>query len=129
MRKKTAMLPLALLLCAGLAAATDAPKAAPFAPAKTIKAKTASERSTVAKPKVEQPVLGEAFVAQNVLFVRLNHPASITLFNARGELLLHTDSARNSEAFPLAGVNAGFLYVTLRSGNVELTQKLVYTGK
>lgn len=113
MKKKSALTLVTLLLFAGAAAANES---------KPVKPK--------AKPVAEKTVLlGSGSIVQNDLFVRLSRPASISLFNARGELLFHLDSFRNSESFPLAGVNAGFLYLTLRAGSVEQTQKLVYTGK
>jgi hypothetical protein len=117
--KKTAFALLTLFLFAGAASASDAPYPS------SINAKSVKPKARPAA-KVE---LGEGSVVQNELFVRLNRPVSISLFNTRGELLFHMDSFRVSESFPLAGVNAGFLYLTLRAGSVETTQKLVYTGK
>jgi hypothetical protein len=119
MKKKTVWLSLfALLLFTGNSPAADAPY--PPAAVKVSKQKPAAK-----KPES----LGEASIIQNNLFVRLVRPASISLFNARGELLFHMDSMRSFETLPLAGINAGFLYLILRAGSVEMTTKLVYTGK
>jgi hypothetical protein len=81
------------------------------------------------KPAIRQETLGEAFITQNTLQVYLDRPVSVSLYNARGQLLYHFDSFRPLETLPLKGVNAGFLYITLRAGLLETTQKLVYTGK
>jgi hypothetical protein len=73
--------------------------------------------------------LGDAFIAQNTLRVYLERPVSISVFNVRGQLVFRQDSERALEIIPLSGMPTGFLYLTLRSGNNELTKKLVYTGK
>lgn len=80
-------------------------------------------------PAAAKPILGEAFIAQDVLRVFLNRPASISLYNARGQQVFHLDSQSPMESIPLFGMNTGFLYLTVRSGPAELTKKLVYTGK
>lgn len=80
-------------------------------------------------PAAAKPILGEAFIAQDVLRIFLNRPASISLYNARGQQVFHLDSRSPVEFVPLFGMNTGFLYLTVRSGQSELTKKLVYTGK
>ena len=83
------------------------------------------------KPKAAAPVetLGEAFIAQSSLRIYLSRPAIISLHDARGQTLFQLETSRPTEVLPLAGLPTGFLYLTLRSGQVELTKKLVYTGK
>lgn len=76
-----------------------------------------------------KPLLGEAFIVQNHLQVYLNRPAAIYVYNARGQQVFHTDSHSALESVPLLGMSTGFLYLTVRSGQTELTKKLVYTGK
>ena len=95
--------------------------------AKEAKAKP-SEKKPAARPRVHEP-LGEGRISQDVLAISLRRPASIALHNARGQLVFHLDSFRAVEILPLKGLSTGFLYLTLRAGKVEFTQKLVYTGK
>lgn len=86
---------------------------------------------TQEKPKAAAVAesLGEAFIAQSSLRIYLSRPASISLHDARGQTLFQLESNRPAEVLPLAGLPTGFLYLTLRSGQIELTKKLVYTGK
>lgn len=91
------------------------------------KAKAKKEKPATAAET--QVVLGDGFIVQNSLRVYLGRPAAISLYNARGQLLYHAESSRPMETVPLNGVNAGFLYLTLRAGQLELTKKLVYSGK
>ncbi|GEM_PF-3483100 len=76
-----------------------------------------------------KPALGDAIVSQNTLRIFLDRPASISVFNARGQLVYRQDSQRQMETLPLQGMPTGFLYLTLRAGQSELTKKLLYTGK
>lgn len=139
---RSALLLSALLLGALPIQASDAPaNSTATAPAATeSKAKEAKEeRAAVPAPKPEakapaakkesKPALGDGFIVQNALRVYLGRPAVISLHNARGQLLYHAESSRPMELVPLTGVNAGFLYLTLRAGQLELTKKLVYSGK
>ena len=82
-----------------------------------------------AKVKAPKEKLGEAHITLDAMEIRLKRPATISLHNAKGELLFQLDSFRETETLPLRGVDSGFLYLTLRAGKVEFTQKLVYTGK
>lgn len=81
------------------------------------------------KASIATESLGDAFIAQNSLRIYLSRPATISLYDARGQTLFHLESTRPTEALPLAGLPTGFLYLTLRAGPIELTKKLVYTGK
>lgn len=82
-----------------------------------------------ASKESRKPILGDALISQNTLRIFLDRPASISVFNARGQLVFHQDSQRQMETLPLQGMQTGFLYLTLRSGSNELTKKLLYTGK
>jgi len=77
----------------------------------------------------DKPTLGDAFIFQNTLQVFLDRPLTLSLYNAQGQLVYHQDSQRKVETIPLQGIQAGFLYLTMRSGNAELTKKLLYTGR
>ena len=90
---------------------------------------SASESPEKPKPAVTIESLGEAFIAQSSLRIYLNRPASISLHDARGQILFQLETARPAEVLPLSGFPTGFLYLTLRSGSFEQTKKLVYTGK
>lgn len=92
-----------------------------------VEEKTVQEK-TILKV-ADKPNLGDAFIFQNTLQVLLNRPMSISLYNAQGQLVYHQESQRKAETIPLQGTQAGFLYLTLRSGNLELTKKLLYTGR
>lgn len=78
---------------------------------------------------VVKPILSEAFIAQSVLRVYLNRPAAIFVYNSRGQQVCHLDSRGSVEALPLHGITTGFIYLTIRTAQSELTRKLVYTGK
>lgn len=102
-----------------------------------VEVKSAESKALAAKPESKSAVkaktakvaLGDGFIAQNAVRVYLGRPMTISLHNARGQLLYHLESSRPMEALPLSGVNAGFLYLTLRAGSQELTKKLVYSGR
>jgi len=99
------------------------------APVEPAAKKAASQADGAATQAAAKPILGEAFIAQNQLQVYLNRPAAIFVYNARGQQIFHSDSQASMESVPLLGVNSGFLYLTVRAGQTELTKKLVYTGK
>lgn len=84
-------------------------------------------------PQAERPsaksALSDAFIAQGLLRIYLDRPASVTVYNSRGQQVFHLESERALESVPLHGLSTGFLYLTVRAGNVETTKKLVYTGK
>lgn len=94
-----------------------------------VKAPNASSPDAGASPAEAKSLLGEAFIVQNHLQVYLDRPASISVYNARGQQIFHVESRASMESVPLMGVNTGFLYLTVRAGQTELTKKLVYTGK
>lgn len=73
--------------------------------------------------------LGEASVANQVLRVVLHSPAQLSLFNARGQLLYRAEGRKGLEIVPLKSVDFGFLYLTLRQGQVEQSFRLLYNGK
>lgn len=127
----------ALLLGAAGALAADAEKSSPPVPASSAAPAPESKGTLAPKGKAAKPkppveareTLGDAFIAQSSLRVWLGRPAVLSLHNARGQLLFHLESARPMEVLPLAGINAGYLYLTLRAGNLEVTKKLVYAGR
>ena len=98
----------------------------PALPSARPEAKPVEKAKSAKSPRAS---LGDAFIAQNAVRVYLGRPMTISLHNARGQLLYHLESSRPMEVLPLNGVNTGFLYVTLRAGQLELTKKLVYSGK
>ena len=97
--------------------------AAPVAPAAPV------GKAVPASPEKTKPALDEGVILQNILRIRLDRPVSISVLNVRGQLVFHLDSQRRMESVPLTGMPTGFLYLTLRSGPDEITQKLLYTGK
>ena len=105
-----------------------ADKTGPSAASGTLQGTLAPQPETVqaAAPK---PILAEAFIAQSILRVYLNRPASIFVYNSRGQQVYHLDSQRPMEAVPLQGLSTGFVYLTVRTPQGEMTKKLVYTGK
>jgi hypothetical protein len=111
---------------AGNTAVTAAP-ALPSASGASVAPAAPTEKE--ASKEKAKPALGDAFIAQNTLRIYLDKPASISVFNARGQLVFRQDSQRQMEALPLQGMPTGFLYLTLRAGQTELTKKLLYTGK
>jgi hypothetical protein len=144
------------MLWAGSSVAVIAPAktpvSTPAAPVKTTKAKPVStqasasegafasqaaqggpaitaEPASEAVPVTPKPILADAFIAQTVLRVYLNRPAAISVFNARGQQIFHLDSQRPMEAVPLLGISTGFIYLTVRTAQGEMTKKLVFTGK
>lgn len=82
-----------------------------------------------AKKAPSQPTIGDGLVVQNTLRVYLSRPAIIIVHNARGQLLFHLETTRPVETLPLSGINSGFLYLTLRAGQLETSKKLLYSGK
>jgi hypothetical protein len=146
---------LAAFLTAGFAGA-DSPNPVP-APAPSSSASAKSAPAAKAKPKspavpgqgnadasgsvqgtqapvpepsaLPKPVFAGAFIAQNLLRIYLNGPASLSVYNSRGQQICHMDSRRPLEAVPLAGVSTGFIYLTVHTAQGEMTKKLVYTGK
>lgn len=108
--------------------AVSASKSKPAA-AKAPEAKVSGKKAPGVKAEAARESIGDAFISQNTLRVYLGRPATVTLHNARGQLLFQVESSRPMEALPLGGVTTGFLYLTLRAGPLELTKKLVYSGK
>ncbi len=102
-------------------------KAAQAAPADAPAAESGNPQAT--PPAPAKPLLAEAFIAQSLLRIYLNHPAAITVYNSRGQQVVRMDSQRELETVPLQGLTTGFVYVVVRAGPVEMTKKLVYTGK
>lgn len=123
-----------LLLSAAAVTATDSsnkaakPKASIAADMKSAESKAPAAKPE-SKPAEAKPALGDGFIAQNAVRVYLGRPLTISLHNARGQLLYQLESSRPMEVLPLSGVNTGFLYLTLRAGKLELTKKLVYSGR
>jgi hypothetical protein len=87
------------------------------------------DKAPASDPAETRDVLGDAFIFQNTLRIYLSRPATVTVYNARGQLLHHIESSSPLEVLPLSSVNTGFLYLTIRAGQLELTKKLVYSGK
>jgi hypothetical protein len=73
--------------------------------------------------------LGEAVLANQVLRVVLRTPATLSLFNSRGQLLYSAQGRKGLEIIPLKSIDFGFLYLTLRQGQVEQTFRLLHDGK
>jgi hypothetical protein len=73
--------------------------------------------------------LGEAAISNQVLRIVLSSSAHISLFNARGQLLYQMDGQRGVESLPLKSIDFGFLYLTLRHGQVEQSFRLLHNGK
>jgi hypothetical protein len=86
-------------------------------------------QGTTAPAAIPKPVLAEAFIAQAVLRIYLNRPASVYVYNSRGQQVFHIESQRALETVPLLGVSTGFIYLTVRTAQGETTKKLVFTGK
>ncbi len=99
--------------------------ATPSAPAAKPEAKPSNAQVT----SDSKSPLSDAFIAQGTLRVFLDHPASVTVYNARGQQVYHRDSMGPVETVPLQGITTGFVYLTVRAGKTEATRKLVYTGK
>jgi hypothetical protein len=134
----------------GSTAAVTAPVKAPVSvPVKSAKSKSPSPQVSSANvafadegnlevtvspsaetaPAAPKPTLADAFIAQTVLRVYLNRPATLFVFNSRGQQIFHLDSQRPMEAVPLLGMSTGFIYLTVRTAQGEMTKKLVFTGK
>jgi hypothetical protein len=110
-------------------AKSKAPTAAPSANPPAAKSTKASGTGAGNASNASKAALADAFIAQNVLRVYLDRPAAVTVYNSRGQLVVHLDSRRAMEAVPLQGITTGFIYLTVRTAQGELTKKLVYTGK
>jgi hypothetical protein len=110
-------------------AAKAKPKAQAPLPAPGNPAGSGNAQSTVEPAAAPKPVLAEAFIAQGVLRIYLNRPASVHVYNCRGQQVFHIESQRALETVPLQGVNTGFIYLTVRTTQGEMTKKLVFTGK
>lgn len=110
---------------------SQADSAAPFPPsakppaAKAPKANGAGSAAAIPS----KTVLADAYIAQNMLRVYLDRPSAVTVYNSSGRQVAHVDSRRALETFPLQGITTGFIYLTVRTAQGELTRKLVYTGK
>lgn len=110
-------------------AAKAKPKARTPLPAPGTPVVTGSPQGTVEPAAAVKPILAEAFIAQAVLRVYLNRPASVYVYNSRGQQVFHVDSRHELESVPLLGINTGFIYLTVRTAQGEMTKKLVFTGK
>ena len=120
----------ALPLLAAALACADTGSPAP------AKASPEAKPGTSSQPKLsstqvtsEKSPLSDAFIAQGSLHVYLDRPASVTVYNARGQQIFHRDSHATVETVPLQGATTGFVYLTVRAEKSEATRKLVYTGK
>src|SRR6478609_6022166 len=69
----------------------------------------------------EKSPLSDAFIAQGSLHVYLDRPASVTVYNARGQQIFHRDSHATVETVPLQGATTGFVYLTVRAEKSEAT--------
>jgi hypothetical protein len=105
------------------------PKVAQAAPTQRNAQGSGTLQGTVEPSALPKPVLADAFIAQTVLRVYLNRPASVSVYNSRGQQVFHAESQRTLESVPLTGITTGFFYLTVRSGHTETTRKLLYTGK
>jgi hypothetical protein len=105
------------------------PKVAQAAPAQRNTQVSGTLQGTVDPSALPKPALADAFIAQTVLRVYLNRPASVSVYNSRGQQVFHVESQRTLETVPLLGVNTGFVYLTVRTAQGETTRKLVFTGK
>lgn len=118
------------LLAAGLACAGSPSPSPAFAPPPAAEPAPSNPQGT---PQPERPApksaLSDAFIAQGLLRIYLDRPASVTVYNSRGQQVFHLDTERALESVPLHGITTGFVYLTVRAGSVETTKKLVYTGK
>jgi hypothetical protein len=112
---------------ASITQVTLAPGSGTAVPA--FKVPTAAPSANPPAANASKAALADAFIAQNVLRVYLDRPAAVTVYNSRGQQVVHLDSRRAMEAVPLQGITTGFIYLTVRTAQGELTKKLVYTGK
>jgi hypothetical protein len=124
---KWAALPLltAALACAGTGSPAPAKTSPEAKPAASSESKPSNSQVT---PEAKSP-LSDAFIAQGSLHVFLERPASVTVYNARGQQIFHRDTHAAFETVPLQGATTGFVYLTVRAEKAEATRKLVYTGK
>jgi len=113
----------ALPLLAAALACADTGSPAPAKPSPEAKPGNTQVTSEAKSP------LTDAFIAQGSLHVFLERPASVTVYNARGQQIFHRDSHATVETVPLQGATTGFVYLTVRAEKAEATRKLVYTGK
>jgi|SRR4051812_29433512 len=113
----------ALPLLAAALACADTGSPAPANPSPDSKPGNTQVTSEAKSP------LADAFIAQGSLHVFLDRPASVTVYNARGQQIFHRDSHAAVETVPLQGASTGFVYLTVRAEKTEATRKLVYTGK
>lgn len=92
--------------------------------------KTAAPKSG-AKPQttIAAQSLGEAAISNQVLRIVLRSSAQISLYNARGQMLYQGESQRGVATLPLKSIDLGFLFLTLRQGQVEQTLRLLHNGK
>ena len=79
------------------------------------------DKAPASDPAESRDALGDAFIFQNTLRIYLSRPAAVTVYNARGQLLHHVETSSSLEVLPLSSVNTGFLYLTIRAGQLELT--------
>jgi hypothetical protein len=122
----TRWIALPLLATALATAGTETSAPAQGAPTQAApEAKPGNAQATVDA----KSALSDAFISQGTLRVFLDHPASVTVYNARGQQVYHRDSMGPVETVPLLGFTTGFVYLTVRAGKTEATRKLVYTGK
>ena len=112
-------------------ALSDRPAAAQAAeaPAPADPSALPGSNAQVTQAPDPKPLLSDAFIAQSVLRVYLNHPASVSVYNSRGQQVFHLDTQKDAETIRLQGITTGFVYLVVRAGPVEMTKKLVYTGK
>jgi hypothetical protein len=73
--------------------------------------------------------LGQAYIANQVLRLEMALPAKISLFNSRGQLLYSGEGRTGLELIPLRRIEFGFLFLTLRQGQVEQSFRLLHNGK
>jgi hypothetical protein len=115
----------AALACAG----TGSPAPAKSSPEAKPGTQADSKPSNTQVTSEAKSPLADAFIAQGSLHVFLERPASVTVYNARGQQIFHRDSHASVETVPLVGATTGFVYLTVRAEKAEATRKLIYTGK
>lgn len=96
------------------------------APGKTL---PESKPSNTPVTQEAKPPLADAFIAQGLLRVYLDRPATVTVFDLSGRQIFQRESQSLVETVPLQGITTGFVYLTVRAGKLEATRKLVYMGK
>jgi photosystem II stability/assembly factor-like uncharacterized protein len=97
----------------------------------SAQAEKPSAPNSGAKPQTAIAVqsLGEAAISNQVLRIVLRSSAQISLYNARGQMLYQGESQRGVATLPLKSIDFGFLFLTLRQGQVEQTLRLLHNGK